>query len=635
MKYAQLTRVLRRPKAIAVIVSTAVCIAVVMLWVPAGQHLLAAVFTIGVAIPLMIIVSHSVALTRWNVSLQQALNRCRSQLRPLSESLTKLDVYTHAADLNVGRIAALQHNLQERFEERIDALTRELSKHEKLEGQLDALVAELSEHKKSEARLDALAVELNEHKGRLDALIVELIDHKKNEESLGALVAEVRDGKKFEGRLDVLHGELLEQKKLGVEMRDLERNVSRALEGLSRKITDLHSEASGGLHKSIVHLPQSSPKESSQISTNRQIQLPLVSIVITNHNYARFLGEAIKSCLSQDYANLEILVVDDGSQDNSIELAEEALAQCPRSRIIRGFINRGHGSAMHEGFRQSSGDYVSFLDADDVFFPDFVATHVYTHLALPWQIAFTSSDQVHLGPTGRVLTGTSGNIRRTFLSAPIENDVKLSPLHISSNIDGALDDLGSKINRCIYLPPALPGYHWGPTSSLCFKRAAVEQIAIEDLVRQVRISGDFYYTLSHYINGSAVIDSKLGAYRIHEKNNFSGEVHLDGVDASHSMPRNLFIDILRTFARCVTNEQLEQFANLLGHNWLYPEMLISLQKYAALVNKTPGQDTRLFAHAILENLERFTQVIGRDFTIHLLHNKLDVTLAELQQRKLL
>jgi glycosyltransferase involved in cell wall biosynthesis len=93
---------------------------------------------------------------------------------------------------------------------------------------------------------------------------------------------------------------------------------------------------------------------------------PLVSIVIDNFNYARFLPRSIGSALGQTYPHVEVVVVDDASTDGSQD-------------VIRGYggkvapvlkeRNAGHGAAFNSGFAASRGEIVLFLDADDHLYP--------------------------------------------------------------------------------------------------------------------------------------------------------------------------------------------------------------------------------------------------------------------------
>ncbi|MBW4482939.1 MAG: glycosyltransferase [Tildeniella torsiva UHER 1998/13D] len=92
---------------------------------------------------------------------------------------------------------------------------------------------------------------------------------------------------------------------------------------------------------------------------------PLVSILINNYNYGNFVGKAIESALNQTYRHTEVIVVDDGSTDNS----REVIAQYG-DRITTFFKeNGGQASAFNEGFKASQGEIICFLDADDQFLP--------------------------------------------------------------------------------------------------------------------------------------------------------------------------------------------------------------------------------------------------------------------------
>lgn len=92
-----------------------------------------------------------------------------------------------------------------------------------------------------------------------------------------------------------------------------------------------------------------------------------VSIVIDNHDYARFLAQAIDSALAQSYPHVEVIVVDDASTDTSRQIIER---YSDRIHAVLHAQNRGQGGAFNSGFRASSGDIVMFLDADDWLYPN-------------------------------------------------------------------------------------------------------------------------------------------------------------------------------------------------------------------------------------------------------------------------
>jgi glycosyltransferase involved in cell wall biosynthesis len=99
---------------------------------------------------------------------------------------------------------------------------------------------------------------------------------------------------------------------------------------------------------------------------------PLVSVIMANFNYARFLDEAIQSVLSQDYGNIELIVVDDGSTDQS-----ESIIRSYGDRVkLIAKPNGGQCSAFNAGFLASKGEIICFADSDDVQYPQKVSTLV-------------------------------------------------------------------------------------------------------------------------------------------------------------------------------------------------------------------------------------------------------------------
>jgi glycosyltransferase involved in cell wall biosynthesis len=87
----------------------------------------------------------------------------------------------------------------------------------------------------------------------------------------------------------------------------------------------------------------------------------LVSIVIPVYGGTRFLGEAIESCLAQTYRDIEIIVVDDASPDESAEIAEGYARRDARVRLVRRAINGGVSRAFNSGFDVARGEYLTRL----------------------------------------------------------------------------------------------------------------------------------------------------------------------------------------------------------------------------------------------------------------------------------
>lgn len=92
---------------------------------------------------------------------------------------------------------------------------------------------------------------------------------------------------------------------------------------------------------------------------------PLISVVIPTYNSSQFVAQAVRSALAQEDVNVEVIVVDDGSTDDTLQVLEKYAGDI---RYIRQ-ENQGPATARNRGIAESTGEYVAFLDADDVWLP--------------------------------------------------------------------------------------------------------------------------------------------------------------------------------------------------------------------------------------------------------------------------
>ena len=97
-----------------------------------------------------------------------------------------------------------------------------------------------------------------------------------------------------------------------------------------------------------------------------------ISVVVNNYNYGRFVARAVLSALEQEPAPHEVVIVDDGSSDDSLAVIEQLARKHPTVRVVAK-QNGGQLSAFNAGFAASSGDIVCFLDADDEYLPGYLA----------------------------------------------------------------------------------------------------------------------------------------------------------------------------------------------------------------------------------------------------------------------
>ena len=96
---------------------------------------------------------------------------------------------------------------------------------------------------------------------------------------------------------------------------------------------------------------------------------PLVSILVSNYNYAQYIGESIESALNQTYTNIELIICDDGSTDDSVRVIEAYERKDSRLRLIRQ-ANGGQASGFNAAFYASRGEIIALLDSDDLYLPE-------------------------------------------------------------------------------------------------------------------------------------------------------------------------------------------------------------------------------------------------------------------------
>jgi glycosyltransferase involved in cell wall biosynthesis len=216
---------------------------------------------------------------------------------------------------------------------------------------------------------------------------------------------------------------------------------------------------------------------------------PRISIIINNFNYGRFLDKAIESALSQTKPAHEVILVDDGSTDNSLQVAS---FYADSIRIISK-VNGGQASSFNAGFEAATGDWIWFLDADDMLMPDALEN---------------VQEFLHEG---------------------------ISKVHGKLSV---IDEYGREMKRLVPSEMLADGdatptlrtrgeYIWPPTSGNVFPRWLLEK-CLPAPEAQFRLCVDLYVCNHAAVNGLIRATEKpLGYYRVHGKNNFTGH-NLDG-----------------------------------------------------------------------------------------------------------
>lgn len=251
--------------------------------------------------------------------------------------------------------------------------------------------------------------------------------------------------------------------------------------------------------------------------------LPLVSVVVVNFNYGRYLAEAVDSVFAQTYPRVECILVDNASTDESAAVIAACRVRHPELTVIARASNGGQSAACLEGLARSRGPYVIFLDADDYLLPHGIERHLRVHLSSRVPVGFTSGDMLQVIDGATVLA--TNEAASAFVSTSPESDL-LRPTQ------AGLGDLGFEA-----IPPRVrlvgrdqATWVWAPTSGNCFRRDALNLFRDDEALPSLTSQTDLYLAFGvNCVCGSMLVDEPLFAYRLHGGNVFSSRAQLHGL----------------------------------------------------------------------------------------------------------
>jgi len=270
--------------------------------------------------------------------------------------------------------------------------------------------------------------------------------------------------------------------------------------------------------ESKLNEPKSPPRSSN---------LPLASIIITSYNYEKFLSRAIDSALQQTYPVKEIIVVDDGSTDNSREIITGY-----GNQIIPVFQeNKGRPSAWNTGLLASRGEIIFFLDADDVFFPTKVDEMINYYLQVMPQtpeamifhrVEMTTDDGIILGVKPKKLRTLNGGKKKGSFE-------KVSDLETAYRY----------VQKWGFLPNLTP-----PTSGCSLTRSLAGKIF--PLPVGMKRHQDILWVFGSMLLGTIYGTSQvLGSYILHGNNVSLNATGFSGQDSLIQITENFLNDILQ------------------------------------------------------------------------------------------
>jgi glycosyltransferase involved in cell wall biosynthesis len=326
------------------------------------------------------------------------------------------------------------------------------------------------------------------------------------------------------------------------------------------------------------------------------LKWPLISVVVTNYNYSRYLVPCLSSIQQQTYSRFECIIVDDASTDNSVEIVEDFIGSRKLDHqflLVRRATNEGQLAAFRTGLQHCKGSFVVYVDADDLLHEHFLHAHLNVHLTdVP--AAFTCSNQQQINEHGEILGGVHPGLR-----------------------------VGKNRSRVLSLCLFGLSWVWATTSSMMFRRATLEVImpnpAADD---DFRLCADNYVCyFANLLGDSILIPDVLGSYRRHGANNFSRNPFVGGHRPLGDMrghPRHSrVIATIRTHML----EQAPDFIRLLTKRGFAralaqvtpPGTAVSIF-FRALFHSGSPVSAEIAAHLLILSTIKYTAFWGRRFT---------------------
>lgn len=218
------------------------------------------------------------------------------------------------------------------------------------------------------------------------------------------------------------------------------------------------------------------------------IKLPIVSVLMPSYNHSKFVSEAINSVLDQTFDDLELIIVDDDSKDESQEILSRFTESDDRIKLLVHEKNMGIAKTLNDCFKNSRGQYIAFLASDDVWMGDKL------------------EKQVHVLNTNNDLIVFSDGLIIDDDSNPTGE--RTSEKYKNANVDGFVFE---DIINC-----------WVNGSSMIFKRDNVKNIKFNEKLKYLNDT-QFYIDLGHKFQ-YYFMKEPLSKYRLHGTNSSHGVI---------------------------------------------------------------------------------------------------------------
>lgn len=233
---------------------------------------------------------------------------------------------------------------------------------------------------------------------------------------------------------------------------------------------------------------------------------PLVSIIITHHNYSAHLEDCLRSILDQTHENWECVVVDDASSDEEHDIAKQLVERMgdERFRFLALEENVGQIPAFFAGLDQTRGEFVCLLDPDDRYAVDFLEEMIAVHHDAIRYVPIVSCDEMFLAGDS-VITGCYTSHKRQRFDAWANDPANTAP-------EPDLTDV------ILHFDATERGWHWSSTSGMMFRRRALHFLRPHKKLAYKRAADSYLAHGAHMLGGTLFLTKPLVYRGVHGGN---------------------------------------------------------------------------------------------------------------------
>lgn len=265
--------------------------------------------------------------------------------------------------------------------------------------------------------------------------------------------------------------------------------------------------------------------------------MPKLSFIVLSYNHSEYIKECIDSILTQSYKDIEIIVVDDHSNDKSVELIQNIINANKTNikiELIAHKRSKGSLACIIDGISNSSGKFIACINPQEKLLKDFALTHIGIHLFNP--IALSVCEVCEIDENS-VLSSLVSNVSQKEQNGEIIKDIKIKMSNIKNN--SIIKILDKKTNF-------YGGWWWAPISCAVFEKEAVLPLLSFEATNNWRKKAEYLlFNFLHLIDGSIKIYEPLVAYR---KQEFGNKYELFE-NNQRFIRTNIFKDMIKFFKK--------------------------------------------------------------------------------------